>query len=260
MPQCPHCQAPYEPGQLSCHTCGRNLPPPEPGDTFCSQCGERLSPGQKSCPACNASLQGAPAGPEAEALKPEPEAPPPQPPTSPQTFPGLPFWLIGLLVGSGVMIITLLFLLFSRGISTPPTPHQPAPAPNTAVAPAPAPAPAAADLKVQLQNVLATLRQAQMHQDIVKFMSVYSLTFPDLETKRATTLKSWEHHDFTNLVFTVDKIQTINPDNAVAWVTWYVDTRDRRSRELSSSTQAYKVYFAREQGKWQICALKEVKP
>jgi hypothetical protein len=259
MPQCPHCQAPYENGQLYCHTCGRDLAPPEPGNIVCPQCGGHVSPSQESCQECNPPLKEAQTVHEAEDLKPEPEAPRPQPSTSPEIFPSLPSWLIGLWAGAGIMIITLLILLFSRGISTPPTP-PPAPAPNASEAPAPAPAPAAADLKVRLQNVLATLRQAQMHKDIVKFMSVYSPTFPGLENKRVNTLRSWERHDFTNLVFTVDKVQTINSDNAAAWVTWYIDTRDRRSQELSSSTQTYKVQFAREHGKWRIRALEEVKP
>jgi hypothetical protein len=253
MPQCPLCQNTYENGQRYCNTCGSFLLPPEPGNKFCPQCGGCLSAHQEFCPKCDAPLKGAQAGSGAEELKPEPEAP--QPSTSSETFLGIPSWIIGLLVGSGMMIITLLVLLFSRGVSPPP-----APAPNTSVAPAPAPTPTVAPLKVQLQNVLSTLRQAQMHKDIAKFMSLYSLSFPDLENKRANTLRSWKLYDFTNLVYTVDKIQTINPDNAVAWITWYIDTRDRRSQELSSSTQTYKVRFAREQGNWRIRALEEVKP
>jgi hypothetical protein len=254
MPQCPHCQAPYENGQLYCRACGGSLAPPEPGNTVCPQCGGRISPGQESCQECNAPLKEAQAVLDSKEPEPEPEAPRPQPSNSPQTFAGLPSWLIALLAGAGMIIIILLILLFSRGISTPPAPL---PAPNASEAPAPAPA---ADLRVRLQNVLATLRQAQMHKDIVKFMSVYSPTFPGLENKRANTLKSWERYDFTNLVFTVDQIQTITSDNAAAWVTWYIDTRDRRSQELNSSTQTYKVQFAREEGKWRIRALEEVKP
>jgi hypothetical protein len=258
MPQCPHCQTPYEDSPRYCSMCGSFLLHPEQGNTFCPQCGVRVSPRQEFCHECDAPLKGAQAGPEAEGLKPESEAPPPEPSTSPGPPTSMPSWIIGLLVASGMIIITLLILLFSRGISTPPAP-PPAPGPNASVVPAPALAPPAADLKVQLQNVLSTLREAQLHKDIVKFTSVYSPTFPDLKDKRANTLKSWEHHDFTNLVFTVDKIQAIDPDNAVAWVTWFIDTRNRRSQELSSSTQTYKVRFARELGKWRIRALEEVK-
>ncbi len=256
MPQCPHCQTPYEEGQRYCSKCGSFLLHPEQGDTFCPQCGVRVSPRQEFCHECDAPLKGAPAPLQAAGPGPEAEAPPPKAPEpSPAPAPpaGMPSWLIALLAGSGIVIIILLILLFTRGTSTPPTP---APAPKAA-APAPAPA-AATDLKVQLQNVLSTLREAQLHKNIVQFMSVYSLTYPALKDKRANILKSWEYYDYTNLVFTVDKIQPIDPDNVLAWVTWYIDTRNRRTQELSSSTQTYQVRFAKEMGKWRIRSLEEV--
>ena len=104
------------------------------------------------------------------------------------------------------------------------------------------------------------MREAQLRKDIVLFMSVYSLTYPELDDKRATTLKAWENFDFTNLVFTVDKVQSIDPDNAIAWVTWYMDTKNRRTQELSSGSQIFQVRFAKEQGKWRIRSLEEVEP
>ena len=184
----------------------------------------------------------------------------------------MPSWLIGLLVGAGIVAVILLILLFTRGTSTPPAPapapkvEAPAPAPPAVTAapsqpatPAPAPAPPAeADLKEQLQKELSVLREAQLRKDIVQFMSVYSLTYPELDNKRASTLKSWERYDFTNLVFTIDKFQSIDPDNAIAWVTWYMDTKNRRTQDLSSSSQTFQVRFAKEMGKWRIRSLEEV--
>ena len=263
MGQCPHCQNPYEDGQRYCSTCGSFLLHPEQGDTFCPQCGVRVSPRQEFCHECDAPLKGAPAAPEA--LEPVPESAPARvPPT------GMPSWLIGLLVGSGIIIIILLILLFTRGASTPPAPasapkvEAPAPAPPAATAvpsqpatPAPAPAPETV-LKEQLQKELSILREAQLRKDIVQFMSIYSLTYPGLDNKRASTLRSWERYDFTNLVFTIDKIQPIDPDNAVAWVTWYIDNKNRRTQDLTSSSQTYQVRFAKEQDKWRIRSLEEV--
>jgi hypothetical protein len=269
MPQCPHCQTPYEDGQRYCSMCGSFLLHPEQGDTFCPQCGIRVSPRQEFCHECDAPLQGAKAAQAALEPAPEPKAPPPPEPSPAPGLPtGMPTWLIGLLVGSGIIIIILLILLFTRGTSPPPAPAPkaevpaavaPAQPPGAPAAPAAKPAPpAAASLKEQLQNVLSTLREAQMHKNIVQFMSVYSLTYPELDDKRANTLKSWEHYDYTNLVFTIDKIQPIDPDNAIAWVTWYIDTRNRRTQELSSSTQTYQVRFAKELGHWRIRSLEEV--
>ncbi|MHB9075051.1 MAG: zinc ribbon domain-containing protein [Desulfobaccales bacterium] len=269
MPQCPHCQNPYESGQRYCSTCGSFLLHPEEGDTFCPQCGVRVSPRQEFCHECDAPLKGAQAALEVLGPESEPMLPPEAPSPAPASSGGTPSWLIGLLVGTGIVIVILLVLLFSRSTTPPsapppvpkaeaPAPAPPAPAPATPAAPAPEPAPTAApELKEQLQNVLSTLREAQMRKDIVQFMSVYSVTYPQLDAKRADTLKAWENYDFTNLVFTVDKVQPLNPDNAIAWVTWYIDTRNRRNQELSSYTQTYQVRFAKEMGNWRIRSLEE---
>jgi hypothetical protein len=176
---------------------------------------------------------------------------------------------MGLLVGAGIIIILLLVLLFTRGTSPPPatapapvpkveTP-APAPEPSKPAAPAPAPAPAAeTSLKEELQKELSILREAQLRKDIVQFMSVYSVTYPGLDEKRANTLKAWERYDFTNLVFTVDQVQPIDADNAIATVTWYIDTKSRGTQELASSSQTFRVRFAKEQGKWRIRSLEEI--
>jgi hypothetical protein len=265
MPQCPHCQNPYEVGQRYCSTCGSFLMHPEQGDTFCPQCGVRVSPRQEFCHECDAPLKEVPAAPEALGTAPEAAAAKISPA-------GMPSWLIGVLVGAGVLVIILLILLFTRGTSTPPAPapapkvEAPAPtppaaaiAPTSPATPAPEPAPPAeANLKEQLQKELSILREAQLHKDIVQFMSVYSLTYPELDAKRASTLQSWERYDFTNLVFTVDKIQPIDPNNAIAEVTWYMDTKNRRTQVLSSSSQSFQVRFAKEQDKWRIRSLEEV--
>ena len=274
MPQCPHCQTPYENGQRYCGMCGSFLLHPEQGDTFCPQCGVRVSPRQEFCHECDAPLKGAKAA--VDVLGPEPETPEitPEPSPAPAPSTGTPSWLIALLVGSGIVIIILVVLLFSRGMKSPtvpppapkaevPAPPAPTPTPapprGTPAPPAPAPA-TTADLKEQLQSVLATLREAQLHKDILQFMSVYSLTYPNLDDKRANTLKSWENYDYTNLVFTIDKIQPIDANNALAWVTWYIDTRNRRTQDLSSTTQTFQVRFAKEMEKWRIRALEESKP
>jgi hypothetical protein len=132
-------------------------------------------------------------------------------------------------------------------------------APSQPATPPPAPAPTAeADLKEQLQKELSVLREAQLRKDIVLFMSVYSLTYPELDDKRASTLKAWEGYDFTNLVFTIDKFQSIDPDNAIASVTWYMDTKNRRTQDLASGSQTFQVRFAKEMGKWRIRSLEEV--
>jgi hypothetical protein len=272
MPQCPHCQTSYESGQRYCSTCGSFLLHPEEGDSFCPQCGVRVSPRQEFCHECDAPLKGSQAARDILGPEPEPFIPPAEPSPAPARPPGTPTWLIWLLVGTGIVIIILLILLFSRGTAPPPVPSPapkaetpapvppaPAPAPATPATPTPQPPPPGeAELKEQLQDVLSTLREAQMHKNIAQFMSVYSLTYPQLDDKRAKTLQSWENFDFTNLVFTVDKVQLLDPDNANAWVTWNIDTRNRSTQEPTSYTQTYQVGFVKESGAWRIRVLEEV--
>ena len=268
MPQCPHCQVPFEPGQRYCSTCGSFLLHPEQGDTFCPQCGVRVSPRQEFCHECDAPLKGDQATPEALVTASGVAAPASEAPPAKISPSGMPSWLMGVLVGAGILVVILLILLFTRGTSTPPAPatapkvEAPAPAPPAATATtAPEPAPSAeATLKEQLQKELSILREAQLRKDIVQFMSIYSLTYPGVEEKRASTLRAWENFDFTNLVFTVDKIQPIDPDNAIAEITWYMDTKNRRTQVLASGSQSFQVRFAKEQGKWRIRSLEEVGP
>ena len=253
MPQCPHCQAAYEEGQRYCNNCGSFLMHPEEGDTFCPQCGVRVSPSQQYCHECDAPLKGevlqgatAPAG---EASPPGP-APAPGPPPAPQ---GLPPWVIASLAGAGIIIILLLIVIFSRTGTTPAPPVAESQAPPALATPG---APAA-DLTGQLEAVLSTLRNAQLQKNIDRFMSVYSQTFPTYDLKRQDTLTYWQGYDFTNLVFTVDKVQATDPDHATASVIWYVDVRNRENRELTSATLKYQVQFVKEKGNWRIIALQQ---
>ncbi len=159
----------------------------------------------------------------------------------------------GALAGAGIIIILLLIVIFSRTGTTPAPPAAESPAPPALATPG---APAQ-DLNDQLEAVLSTLRNAQMQKNINAFMSVYSQTFPTYDLKRQETLKYWENYDFTNLVFTVDKVQAIDADHALASVIWYLDARNRETKELSSGTQRFQVKFVKEKGNWRIIDLKE---
>ena len=142
-----------------------------------------------------------------------------------------------------------------------PAPAPPAPATAGTPAPAPpAPATAAApaeDLKEQLEAALTTFRQAQLHKDINGLMRVYSTAFPGYAQKRQEALEYWEGHSFDYLAFTVDKVQAIDSDHALAWVTWSQDVRDRKTQELSSGTRSVQLQFAKEEGNWRISDLQE---
>jgi hypothetical protein len=183
----------------------------------------------------------------------------------------MPPWGLGALIGAGVVIVILLAILMTRTAPPPPPGPPPVaeapkapPPPPAAVTEAPPPKPPEAppapvpDLRGELLNVLNSMKDGHLRKDIVLYMSAFSLTYPELDEKRRSTLKSWDNFDYLNLVFTLDDIQPLDADNVVAKATWYIDARNRRTQELSSAKQTYEIRFAKEQGKWRIRSLKEL--
>lgn len=272
MPHCPHCETPYEPGERYCSNCGSFLLHPEQGDTFCPQCGVRVSPRQEFCHECDAPIKGAPAAISVLGPAASPDSARPAEPVAPTPARKSISWLTILLIGAGIAIILLLVLLFTYGMAPAPGPKTEAPpgpsSPGPLAAPAPAPPPTGTApaqipetaVKENLQDLLTTLKEAQLHQDISQFLSAYSPNFPDLEHKRANILRSWQHYTYLNLFYTIDKLRVVDPDNAIAWVTWYIDTKNRQTQEIMVSTQSYQVRLAKEDQHWRIRSLEEVTP
>lgn len=266
MLQCPHCQTPHEKGQRYCSVCGTYLHP-EKGDKFCPQCGTRVTPQQELCHECDAPLQGKAAAAQAGEATTGAGPAAGTAPSAPAK--GMQSWIIGLVIGVGIIIAILVILLFTRGIPPPAVaPKAEAPA-STGTTPAPPPADApeamgpaaptpASALKDQLQSVLSAMREAHLKKDIVQYMNCYSLTFPDREEKRQDTSKSWDEYDYLKLVFTLDEVQPLDSNNATARATWYIDTRNRRTQELSSLKQVYRIRFAKELANWRIRSLEEI--
>ena len=114
MPQCPICNAAIWMGQRYCTICDNYLPNPEEEDHFCPQCGIRVAPQQRICPKCNASLMEM-AGTSYTAL-----------PRARKLSP----WVLGIFIGTSLVIVLLLLVLLFNKSSGPPqlmvTPPSPA--------------------------------------------------------------------------------------------------------------------------------------
>jgi len=277
LPQCPTCKAPYELGQRYCEQCESYLLHPEEGDYFCPQCGIRVAPNQEICHKCNAILPEAGAAAAQGQKPPAPpafEPPPPEVPPTPTPPPkwGIPPWGLALIIAAGFLIVIILGLLLRQG--TVPTevaekPPPPAVAPTTPVAPAAptaekpappaAPTPAAeATLADEVAETLNNLREAQLKNDIILFMSCYSYLYPSLDKKRETTLEYWKDFKFLDLNFILDDIKPMGENNALARVTWTMQIQTRKSQEFDSFTQTFRVVLAKELGKWRVRSIKDI--
>jgi len=148
-------------------------------------------------------------------------------PPRPYSSPHLPGWLRR----AGMVIGILLIFLVSQGTAAPPAPADKA----------------APQLKTALQGVLLTLRDAMVQKDFDKYVSVYARNI-----RGNNMVRSWDRYDTLKLEVAVDKVTSIDPDNAIAAVTWQAKTKDQRTGEVSSRTSQEEIRFTRKQGKWFI--------
>jgi hypothetical protein len=148
-----------------------------------------------------------------------------------------PTRLTGSLWRAGMVIGIWLILLVSGGAAAA---AQPSPAPEDKAA-------AAVNLRTPLQSVLYILRDAIVQKDFDKYVSVYARVI-----RGNNMVRYWDRFDTIKQEVTIDKIESIDPDNAIAFVTWNSKTRDQRTGKVSSDTNSERIMFTRKKGKWLI--------
>jgi hypothetical protein len=148
--------------------------------------------------------------------------------------------LIGSLWRAGMVIGILLILFVGRGTAALP---QPQPAPDDKAAASAT----TVTLKTSLQSVLYTLRDAILQKDFDKYVSVYARTI-----RGNNMVRFWDRYDPIKNEVAIDKIESIDPDNAIAFVTWHSENRDLRTGKVSSDTHSERILFTRKKGKWLI--------
>lgn len=229
---------------------------------------------------------------------PKPEVSPPKTPeaTPMAREPSLPLWALGALIAAGVVIVILAaIIIFRQPAGSPPTttapekapavatlpkteaapattpaapegkvtpeaakPAEPSPqAPQTASPAAPAASPAAS-LEDQIKETFNNLREAQLRQDLILFMSCYSYIYPTLDKKRRDTQAYWYEFNFLGLDYTLDEVKPVGQDTALARVTWTMQVQSRRTHLIDTFMQTYEVGLAKELGKWRIRSLREI--
>jgi hypothetical protein len=168
-----------------------------------------------------------------------------------------------------VLLSIVLLARFFRGTPYPPIsdtsekvppaqilPIQNAPAANR-VAPA-APKDSSASLNIQLQQVLAGMREAHQKKDLPKLLSYYSPNFPSLAQRTQSVSKAWKIYDYPKIDFEIADIKPIADHAVMARVTWEAEAKNIHSLKSTHISKTYLIRFVSESGQWRIQALQNV--
>jgi hypothetical protein len=104
----------------------------------------------------------------------------------------------------------------------------------------------------EVKGILDQVREAQIKKDIGQFLQVYAPTFPNLDKKKESILKTWQKYDYLDMHFAIENIQKPDANTIVAKVTWDITLEDLASKKKSALKRDYTVYFSHVSGKWLI--------
>jgi hypothetical protein len=166
----------------------------------------------------------------------------------------------------GVVIVLLIayFLLLHNASSTRPVAapvSKPAPQslPSSATIVSPQTPPAQQVIKTvpipeweAITELLEQVRQAQLKKDIGLFLEAYAPTYPHLDKKKESILKTWEKYDYLDMHFTIENIQKADAHTIIATVIWDMTLEDVLSKKKSALVKDYTVHFSQVSGKWLI--------
>jgi hypothetical protein len=193
---------------------------------------------------------------------------------NPKASDPVPWWkrlrVLGLLLGTALVLIGLLTWSLTRGTAVCPQPDQKtdqvqqgpsSPEPSAADAPQVSPPPVAveptAGPKSQIEKVLTGIKEANQKKDLPQLLSYYSSNFPQLPQKAQNFSKDWKVYNYPKMEFEIEDIKLVADNNAVVKVTWNVKVQNISTKKDKNISKTYLVRFVKESGHWRIKALKK---
>jgi len=107
-----------------------------------------------------------------------------------------------------------------------------------------------------MKGLLEKIRQANLQKNIELFMSCYTADFKDRESKRRTTLESWENFNYLELSYDLKK-HSIAGNSANARVEWLMQISPKTGGRAEQIKTFLDVTFKKEDDSWKV---KEIKP
>ncbi len=112
----------------------------------------------------------------------------------------------------------------------------------------------------KVRETLEQVRKAQLHKDLHLFLNSYSPTFPGLNQKKESILKTWRQFDYLDLQFKIENIQQKNDHTLAARVIWDITLNDLQSQTKKNTVKKYTVQFSNSSGKWLIAGIDPERP
>jgi predicted nucleic acid-binding Zn ribbon protein len=246
MPVCPKCQTPYDEWQHFCLQCGEYLKNAPPLSHPCPQCGAQVPMDQTFCRECSAALK-ADAGLRGRLIS---------------RWKWLTVGLIAAIVILGT--IFAYYFIGPRGVP-PPSADSPAAVPPVAAdrvvsgaGQAPEAKAGVDTLQADVEEVLNRVKEANLTKNILLYLDNLSVLYPQVEKKRQEVFRTWGKFTFKEMAFTVDKLQEVDPNNAVAEVDWRTSAQNLTTSQLQTGNYRYRVWFTKELGQWKIKKIEEL--
>ena len=180
-------------------------------------------------------------------------------------------WIHGFVIGVGFVLIGFVVWFLITGTPSSSTSHkgETAPQVQTPQVQAPpgegppagppvasqAPMDSTAQLKSQLAQVLAGIKEANQKKDLPQLLSHYSPNFPQLHQRAQHISKTWKIYDYPKMDFEITEVRLLADQTAVALVAWDVEAHNISTLKNKNISKTYLIRFARESGQWRIKAL-----
>jgi hypothetical protein len=249
MPICEKCQTPYDEWQHFCLQCGHYLKVGPPPLLQCSSGGTKVSEEENFCHECAVPLKD-------EASR-------------PSRFISRWKWLTGGLIAALMGLGLVLVFHLNHRPGPPSVPMVESPVPPLKMAEKPAisgetdvksPITAVPSLQAEVEEVFNRIKEANLKKNILMYMNTLAVIYPQADKKRQEVLKTWEKFEFREMAFTVNKLQEVDSDNAIAEVKWSTTSQNLTTTYLVAEDFQYRVWFAKEQGQWKIKKIEELHP
>jgi len=113
------------------------------------------------------------------------------------------------------------------------------------------------DLKSQIEQVLAGIKGANQKKDLSQLLHYYSPNFPQLPQRAQSFSRYWKVYNYPTMEFKIIEVRLLSDNDAVAKVTWNVETQNISTKKIKKISKTYLTRFVKESGQWRIQDINE---